>query len=346
MRTRIVHPERLEPEELDAYLADGWYRICQTLMWCRMIIFEGTLRSVVWTRTRLGGWALRPGQRRLLRRVRRRYEVRVGRRALRDAHEALYQRYLTVARGSRSATLHDVIHGGVDHDVFETWEISVWDGERLAAFSWFDLGRAAVQSVIGVYDPADADLSLGYATMLLEAEWAQQRGLEFHYAGYVLPGEPAMDYKLRVGGIEYLDFAGAWRPWGDLDLAHTPTARVQAALEGAATALAAARVPAELRLYDLFVAPAANPDLGGFLSDPLILELRVGAGEGVVLVVAWAPMGGPYRLLRCRRIPGEVRSGGEDGGVIREVELLVPVARLASSPDPARIAREAARWVL
>ena len=57
VHTRVVRPNRLSPAELDAYLAAGWYRIGQTLMTCRFLLFEGTLRSTVWTRTRLDGHA-------------------------------------------------------------------------------------------------------------------------------------------------------------------------------------------------------------------------------------------------------------------------------------------------
>jgi arginyl-tRNA--protein-N-Asp/Glu arginylyltransferase len=345
MRTRIVRPERLEIDQLDAYLADGWYRIGQSMMWCRLIVFEGELRSAVWTRTRLDGWTLRKGQRKLLRRLGRQYRVKVSRRKLSDAHEALYERYLTVARGERPATLREVAYGDAQHDLFDTREISLWEGDRLAAFSWFDLGRSAVQSVIGVYDPTDSRESLGYATMLLEAVWARRRGYAFHYSGYVLPGEPAMDYKLRIGGIEYLDLEGAWRPWGDLEAEDTPSELLRGALGSVKSLLDVHEVPSGLRLYDMCDAPALNHELRGFLSDPLFLEVHRGTPADTALLVTWSPMSGPYRLLRCRRTPGYVRLGADASSPVREVELLVPVSRVAASPSAESIAAEVRRRV-
>ena len=53
LHTRILRPERILPEELDSYLARGWYRIGQTLMTCRFVLYDGNLRSAVWTRSPL-----------------------------------------------------------------------------------------------------------------------------------------------------------------------------------------------------------------------------------------------------------------------------------------------------
>ena len=90
--------------------------------------------------------------------------------------------------------------------MFDTREVRVWNGDRLVAFSWFDLGRESVQSLIGVYEPSMARQSLGFYTMLLEVQHALEQGLRFHYPGYVLPGDPAMlstKWKLQRAAKQY-----------------------------------------------------------------------------------------------------------------------------------------------
>ena len=45
-------------------------------------------------------------------------------------------------------------------------------------------------------------------------EWALERGMDYYYPGYVVPGFEEFDYKHRVGELEYLDIRRrAWRPF-------------------------------------------------------------------------------------------------------------------------------------
>ena len=120
-----------------------------------------------------------------------------------------------------------------EHDAFETWEVAVWDGERLVAFGWFDLGAESIQSLIGAYDPRYGRHSLGYNTLLLEVRWAQRHGRRYHYAGYVVPGDPAIDYKLRVGDVEYLDPERGWRPLPEWRPDNQPVNRLASAMNRA-----------------------------------------------------------------------------------------------------------------
>ena len=215
MTTRVVRPDRLTRGELDAYLEQGWFRIGQTMMTCRVVLFDGTLRTALWTRLPLQGHEFSRSSRKLLSRNRRRFRVEVRDVVVDDQREALYQRYRRAARGDRSPSLDDFLYGDADPlDLFYTREIDLWQGDRLVAFSWFDVGHQTAQSLMGVYDPELSRHSLGFTTMLLEIEEAARAGVRYYYPGYVLPGEPAMDYKLRIGNVEWHDpDRGVWRPW-------------------------------------------------------------------------------------------------------------------------------------
>jgi arginyl-tRNA--protein-N-Asp/Glu arginylyltransferase len=251
--TRVVRPEQLSRGELDEYLEQGWFRIGQTLMTCRMVLFDGTLRTALWTRLHIGGdHQFSKSSRKLLSRNRRRFRVEVRDVTVDAQREALYQRYRRSARGDRSPSLEDFLYGYSDPlDLFYTREIDLWDGDRLVAFSWFDIGHETAQSLMGVYDPDLSRHSLGFTTMLLEIDEARRAGVRYYYPGYVLPGEPAMDYKLRIGDVEWHDPDQArWRPWSEVHQYELSESRIRRALRDASEALAGQGVRALPRRPD------------------------------------------------------------------------------------------------
>jgi len=346
MYTRIERPETLDPRELDRYLDRGWYRIGQTLMTCRFLLWGGVLRSAIWTRTPLEEYRYRKGLRKLMNRNSRRFRLTesVLTRAMVDRQrEALYQRYLTVARGDRAADLQDFLFGESPHDLFNTREIAIWDGDRLVGFSWFDIGGDSVQSLLGVYEPDFASHSLGFYSMLLEVQHGLENGLKFHYSGYVLPGEPVMDYKLRVGHMYWLDAQrNQWRPWEEFNREAMPTQQLRRALWSARAALLRRGVPSAMRGYPMFEAGAYDPELSSCLDQPLVLECFPRRGAGTALMITWDLERSFYELVRCARAVGRFRSNDGESFDTR-VELWVVMERLSNRSTAEGIAAEAAR---
>jgi arginine-tRNA-protein transferase len=90
--------------------------------------------------------------------------------------------------------------------------LRVFEGERLLAASFLDVGQKAVSSVYAIFEPEAARRSLGTFTMLLELQFAHESGFEFLYPGYATQEPSAYDYKKQFTGVEWLDFdTGAWR---------------------------------------------------------------------------------------------------------------------------------------
>jgi hypothetical protein len=257
--------------------------------------------------------------------------------------ERLYQRYRETVRGERSPCLEDFLHGDSERDVFDTWEVCVRDEGRIVAFSWFDRGQCTIQSLLGVYDPDHRGHSLGYYTMLKEVEFGIDQGMTHFYPGYVLPGEPAMDYKLRVGEVEFLENRSRlWLPWTELTNYEMPVERLATALVAAEEALEAVGLTGQTRQYPMFEAPAWHAHLRGCLDQPLVLDVAPENWVPRPLVVAYDPERSCYRLLRCIRARAlTVQVEGEDP---RPVDLWVVDAWLATCPDAASLAREVLRW--
>lgn len=323
---KITSPERLSPSDLDEALHGGWFRINQTLISCGALVTDRGLCSTVWTRTDLRGYSFKASLRRVMRRVEERFSVSVARAQIDDEHEEIYQRYLTSTEGSRSPSVRQFLYGHEpDRGLFDTWEVALREGGRLVAFSLFDLGSAAMQSLLGAYDPAHARYGLGLYTLLREIAFGIEAGLRYHYAGYVLIGDPLMDYKLRAGRIELLDDrTGQWLPWDTLasGLYTPPVERQRAALLVALAALEARGVEAELRTNTMFELPAHVAELSMCLNQPLYIECFASREGRNRVLVLWDPEREAYSLVHAVRATVRARSKPEE-----DIDLLAELAR-------------------
>ncbi len=294
----MVHHKAVpvSPQAIDDYLERGWFRFGGTMRTTRFTVWrERHLRTTLWTRTRLEGFRWSKSNRRLLRRIRRRFTVREGPARIDAAHEALYSRYIAHVGGERPPTLMDFLGGPDLHARFATRSITIHDGERLVAFSYFDPGHTSLMSLLGAYDPAYARESLGYGTLVLEVEHARRSGMAFHYSGYVLPGEPSMDYKLRIGGIEFLHpDTGEWLDWSALPTVVLPDRRTLDALEELAHALGAHGIPSRTLLNPLFEIADSPAITERMVDQPVFLV----AGEGFppFPIVTWNDLARRYDL--------------------------------------------------
>ena len=305
--TRIYYPKVLTRVQLDDYLARGWYRIGQSMMTCRFLVFEEVLRTTIWTRLPLAGHRFRKGQRKTLRKLRREFDIRVQRARIDPDRERIYQQYRSEARGDRSPNLRSFLLDSGSRSVFDTWEVSFWRGSTLVAFSWFDAGETSLQSLLGAYPPEESKWGLGYASMLVEIEHGMAEGYAHHYTGYVMPGEPAMDYKLRVGEVEWLDTDGHWRPWSEFDADDTPLTRLNRALEDLARNLESQGIPARVRDYPLFEAASYDASLATCYDEPRLVECFPLHHAVSALFVSYDLDRREYDVERVRRAAGVMR---------------------------------------
>lgn len=292
-----ISARTVSPDAIDDYLERGWFRFGGTMRTTRFTVWEERdLRTTLWTRTVLvDGFRWSKSNRRLLNKVRRGFRIVEQAASLDDQHEALYARYVQHVGGERPHTLIDFLGGEEQHACFDTREIAIYDGSELVAFSYFDAGRTSLMSLLGVYEPERARESLGYATMALEVDLARHSGLDFHYSGYVLPGEPRMDYKTRVGGMQYLcPDDDAWRDWSTLDTERLPDRRALAALDKVGRSLVRYGVPARRALNPLFEI-ADSPAIAERMVDQPVF-LMVGRGADPVPIVTWDDIAHRYDL--------------------------------------------------
>lgn len=296
--TELLSPPSLTPAELDVLLAEGWYRIGSRLIRCDFTSSGHQSFGTVWTRVPLHHYTWSKSGRRIRRQIEQQFSVEVAPYKIDAEREALYQRYLLIAPGERPASLDDFLFGpGESRTLFNTLEISIRDKHgALIAFSWFDLGERSVQSLIGVFEPDYKRWSLGYYTMLREIQYGLDHRLDYFYAGYVLTGDDAMDYKLRTGHIECLDRTkDQWIPWheGLID-ALDPIARMHKALN----ALELSPHEWQLRQHEHHALGAYAPHLASCVPYPILL-IKLEQPERGLWAIAWDSVSQTYELLHC-----------------------------------------------
>lgn len=332
--TRIIRPDTLSPTTLDELLANGWYRIGQSFISCDFVNMEQGVRGVIWTRVPLATYSFRKSLRKLIRKIERKYEVCVQPCVMDDEHQRVYSAYLDVAPGERPEDLWEARSSSADYDLFDTREICIrLDGE-LVAFSWFDLGEKTLQSVMGVYDPRYADDSLGFYTMLKELEFGLKHDLDYFYSGYILCDDPAMDYKLRTGHIEFLDkTTDTWVNEANFSVERSnPLGKTRRALDELSTLVS--QIPYDIYSNEHFSLGASSPALATCLAYPEAIIFARPGNSPTMLVVGYDTVADHYELLQCARA---TLTSQVTGQVILS-DLLITTRSIGTWKDPLALA--------
>lgn len=217
MLVQYYYPQTLSPDRLDRYLADGWFRGANMLCRSQLVCFEEDLYSVMNIRLNLKNFDFKKSLRKLNNRNGRIFQVEIGPASVNEAKERLYQGQKHRFKGFIFNTLSQFLYSDYWQSVFETYEVCVYDGDRLVAVSYFDVGKESIASILGLHDPEYQKYSLGMYTMLLEVQFALDAEMQFFYPGYVLDNYPKFDYKLRLGSMEHYDWYGKWHAIEEVD---------------------------------------------------------------------------------------------------------------------------------
>ncbi|MBL8618261.1 MAG: GNAT family N-acetyltransferase [Deltaproteobacteria bacterium] len=239
----------------------------------------------------------------------------------------------TRARAARAA-------GRLPGDRFDSWEVTIRDGGRLVGYSIFDIGHDSMESIIGVYDPDYARFGLGAVTMLVEIEWGAAAGFQWHYAGYIVPGVQAFEYKRDVGYLQFWDTeAELWRPISALEPSDLAGPRIERALAVAGEALRAAGYPTERVLNSPYRVVQLNNGAHQFIGEPYLLRWG-GAGGGLQRVITYDLYTHRYQVDLClpSRDLSQVLPHAEVQGQACQTRLLHRLKRVGATADPHQLA--------
>lgn len=299
--------EILPGEVLDHYLAHGWYRMGQSIFTTHFLSYEQDVFSAIWIRLELPGYRFRKSLRKLLRKNREQYTVDIHPANITAECERLFRKYKKNFPGRLSPSLEYFLLDDYEEDVFNTWQVSVRRNGKLCAASFFDLGKESAESIVGIYDPDYKEDSLGFFTMVLEMEFCQKMGLRFFYPGYVVPGNPRFDYKLRIGKpaeITYYDLSTLdWQTYTDFSPDHSPLAVMKRSLQALAHRLRASGLDCSVLfnpIFEINLIPFIDmhPE-ETYLDYPILLYLSNTQQKNQIQVVVFDPRNASFKLMNC-----------------------------------------------
>jgi len=199
--------------ELDSYLARGWYRMGLSIFTTHFLFFDDELYNAVWLRLPLTDYTFRKSLRRIKNKVESSFRVEFRPATFDVEKEKLFEAYKLQFKGILHSSLKTYMLDDEHYNVFDTMECCVYDGDKLIAFSFYDVGSDSIASILAAYDHNYASFSLGMYTMIAEVEFALEKNCSYYYPGYFVPGFTRFDYKCRIGETEYFNFYGKnWLP--------------------------------------------------------------------------------------------------------------------------------------
>lgn len=200
------------PQQLDALLAGGWRHFGTHFFRYNLGFYDREIRLVIPLRINLTNLSFSKSQRRILRKnqdlrtVIRPVEITAEK-------ESLFERHKRRFKEGVPRSLYDFLSADAARVPCEANEVCVYDGEKLLAASFFDVGKKSISGVYAVFEPTLTGRSLGIYTMLLEIEFARENAKKFYYQGYAYQGNSFYDYKKRFTGLERYDWRGNWKSY-------------------------------------------------------------------------------------------------------------------------------------
>jgi arginine-tRNA-protein transferase len=216
MLVEVRQPKTISPAYLDKLLSAGWFRSSSSISRLQYLCMNEAIGSVINIRAKLKNYQFSKSSRKLLKQNKQRFTHTIGKiTAIDEEKEHLYQqqkeRFEIFIMDNLSVFLYDYAHQ--EDSVFDTYEVCVYDGDKLVAVSFFDVGAQSVASILGLYNADYQKYSLGTYTLLLEIEFAKEHHFTCFYPGYVILSEKgyAFEYKLRLENLQFRDSQGIWK---------------------------------------------------------------------------------------------------------------------------------------
>lgn len=200
---------RVSPPQLDVLLGDGWRHFGEHFFRYNIGFYENTLRRVMPLRIRLNDFKISKSQRRVLKKNQD-LQIHIRPIEITPEKENLFERHKQRFNHAVPDSLYDFLSDEPADVPCKALEVVVYEGNKLLAASFFDVGATAVSAVYAMFDPKEFSRSLGIFTMLLTIEYASKNDKTFYYPGYAYEGNSFYDYKKRFSALEKFDWNGNW----------------------------------------------------------------------------------------------------------------------------------------
>jgi len=268
----------LKRADYDDLLARGWFRGNGIVYRSEVVCIDSKVYGIRNIRFPVCAFSMRKCHQKLFAKNNKSFTIRVGTPQCDPQREALYQGL----KSRFKAFVHDTLEGlllsprlGAE---FDAMEIAVYDGERLVAVSYVDVGDRSMASILCVYDQTYKKNSPGIFTMLVEMDLAKRLGLDYYYPGYVLDEPSAFDYKLELGPCEWLSHENHWcRKVESIEI--SKAARIRSKMNEARNLLQSADFAPKLLIYPYYTLGHLLLERPDLIRVPSYLTIDTQAGE-------------------------------------------------------------------
>lgn len=232
MYSDLVKLTELKPQTLDLYLEKGWFRLGKNLFTTSFLTFKEELYDAFWLRIPLKDFEFSKSQSQILKRLGS-FSLSILPFEMSEEKKSLFLKYRSSLSFEPAKDLDSILFSGEGESFFNTYNVCLYDNEKLIACGIFDLGEKSVQGIVSFYDPEYKKYSLGKALILLKIKYSKDNFFDYFYPGYVVPGYPRFDYKLDISKEKGQFFDLTLRLWRKIDflkLENQPLRRIKDAL--------------------------------------------------------------------------------------------------------------------
>ncbi len=207
--------------ELDEYLAEGWYRLHQSMFTTDEMYDNSITRLMFWLRVNVPEVVYKKKQKRIYKKTAS-FSIEISDWCLTEEIEKLWEKYIGQVNFFACGSAEYYLLGDVGNNTkncFNTKMITIRDNGKLIAVGYFDIAGNSVASILHFYDHDYKKYSLGKYLMLLEVDYARQHNKEFYYTGYIAICIDKFDYKLfcDINATEvYLPWDDKWVKWNSI----------------------------------------------------------------------------------------------------------------------------------
>ncbi len=298
-------PEILTPAELDIYLAKGWFRMNQTIFTTHFLQFNNRDYPAIWLRVALDNYNPDSKHKTVLQRNKQ-FRTEIRKALITVQHEQLYNKYKTAVSFEAYSSLNQLLLNGYSENIYNTWQVNVYDNHKLIASGFFDLGNTAAEGIVCIYHPDYKKYSLGKYLIYTKMDHCRQLGLSHFYPGYAVPGYAAFDYKLELGkaAMQYYNVSTAqWVPYTTTIEMYNPLNDMVLKLTMLQAGLNGNYIKSKLMHYRFFDGVLNIRFWADLLDYPVFLLPGVIKKERTTIpLIVYNIVNGHYMLLECEPI--------------------------------------------
>ena len=303
MFSEALSPKILTKPALDQFLAKGWFRMGQTIFTTNFLNFHGAFYSAVWLRADLSNYLMEPKMANKFKALLP-FNVEIRPAFLTEEKEALFELYKTSVSFEASSSLTNLLYGKEDYTIYDTYEIVVYDEDKLIACGFFDIGNESAEGISSFYDPSYKKYSLGKFLIYSKMNYCQSIGLKYFYAGYFVPNYPSFDYKLTIGAasLEYFDcIQECWKPISDFVATKSPLSIMHDKISEFNQALLSNGIESYLFYYEFYNANLVPEfkEMAALLDFPLFIYLYDLEDVSVNPIIVYDVKSDLYKILSC-----------------------------------------------